>query len=261
VSEAAVVVESLEDGAVLRIVMDRPKGNVLTGSVMLAIDGALREHAGDPALRLVTIEGAGGHFSYGASVEEHRREQVAQMLGTVHALIRRVGHYPVPVAALVRGRCLGGAFELALACHFVFATRDAVFACPEITLGVFPPALAALGGARLGGAWTERLLLTGGELDAESARALGLVTALVPEGEDLGAWALQWYAKTLKPLSAFALRQAVRAVRAGNGVDAALGEPLDAAEKRYLDELPPSHDGNEGIEAFLAGRPPKWKNA
>ncbi|MBZ5522125.1 MAG: enoyl-CoA hydratase/isomerase family protein, partial [Acidobacteriia bacterium] len=51
--------------------------------------------------------------------------------------------YPVPVAALVEGRCLGGAFELALCCHFVFAARSAVFACPEIKLGVFPPVLAA----------------------------------------------------------------------------------------------------------------------
>ena len=96
------------------------------------------------------------------------------MLAAFHALIRTVADYPVPLAAVVQGQCLGGAVELVLACQFVFATASARFACPEIKLGVLPPVLAAIGPLRLGHAVSERLLLSGDSLDAEAAHQLAL---------------------------------------------------------------------------------------
>jgi cyclohexa-1,5-dienecarbonyl-CoA hydratase len=252
-------VSLLEDGTLLRIVLNTPKANILTGTMMRAIEAALAGHRKDEHLRLVVIRGAGGNFSYGASVEEHRKEQAAAMLATFHGLARTIAGYPVPVAALVEGRCLGGAFELALCCHLVFATPSTRFGCPEIKLGVFPPVLAVAGASRLGGALAERLLLTGEEIDAPAAERAGFATvfdgSIDPE-ESL----LAWYRKLLKPLSAFALRQAVRAVRGHSALAAALGGPLAAAERQYVDEVLSSHDGNEGIEAFLARRPPVWSD-
>ncbi|MHB8417268.1 MAG: enoyl-CoA hydratase/isomerase family protein [Myxococcales bacterium] len=256
---AEVQAELLEDGALLRVVIDRPKGNVLTGDVMVLLRGELERHAGQRQLKLVAIRGAGGHFSFGASVEEHRPAAAPAMLETFHGLIRTVAAYPVPVTALVEGRCLGGAFELALATHFVLATPDAVFGCPEIKLGVFPPVLAALGPLRLGGALAERLLLTGASLDAPAARGAGLVAELV-EGDPWQAL-LAWFRGQLAPLSAQALRTATRASRDCNGVLAALAAPLTTLERRYVTEVLGSHDGVEGIEAFLGRRPPRWENA
>lgn len=250
-----------ESGSLLELVIDVPKGNILTGAVMRALDGLLVEHAQRPELRLVTIRGEGRNFSYGASVEEHRRDSVREMLATFHGLIRRIGSYPVPVATLVEGRCLGGAFEVALASHFVLATRTAVFACPEIVLGVFPPVLAALGPARLGGALSERLLLTGAELGVDAAHAAGFVSAIVPDEIALEAFAHDWYRRTLAPLSATALRHGVRAARRGAQLGRCLSETLDAVERQYLDEVVASHDGNEGIEAFIGRRAPVWRNA
>jgi len=250
-----------ESGGLLELVIDVPKGNVLTGTVMRALEALLVEHASRPELRLVTIRGEGRNFSFGASVEEHRRETVREMLTTFHGLIRRVASYPVPVATLVEGRCLGGAFELALASHFVLATRTAVFACPEIKLGVLPPVLAALGPARLGGALSERLLLTGAELGVDAAHAVGLVSAIAPDDVPLESFARDWYRQALAPLSAMALRQGVRATRRGAQLDVCLSETLAAIERQYLDEVVTSHDGNEGIEAFIARREPVWRNA
>jgi cyclohexa-1,5-dienecarbonyl-CoA hydratase len=252
-------VDRLEDGTLLRLVLDRPKGNVLDGALMCEVATTLAAHRYDPHLRLVVIRGAGGHFSFGASVEEHRPEQAPAMLATFHGLARDLAAYPVPVAALVEGRCLGGAFELVLCCHLVFATESAVFACPEIRLGVFPPVLAAIGRLRLGGALAERLLVTGGELEARAAERAGLVTAVL-EGDPEEAL-LRWYRETLRPLSAFALRQATRAARLGSGLLEALAGPLHALEAQYLHEVLASHDGHEGIEAFLARRPPQWRDA
>ena len=256
----SIAVSLLEDGTILRILLNKPKGNILTGAMMREIGDALSDHRDDAHLRLVVIRGAGGNFSFGASVEEHRKEQAPAMLATFHALARTIAAYPIPVAALVEGRCLGGAFELVLCCHLVLVASSARFGCPEIKLGVFPPVLAVAGGARLGTALSERLLLTGAEIDAQEAEraglAIGLDASLEPE-EAL----LAWYRKLLRPLSAFALRQSVRAMRAHTALLAALGEPLAAAERQYVQELLSSHDGNEGIDAFLARRPPVWRDS
>ncbi len=253
--------ELIEHGTVLRIVMDKPKGNVLSRAMMSELAATLAAHRDLPHLRLVILRGAGGHFSFGAAVEEHVPELAAAMLAEFHAFIRALAAYPVPVAALVEGRCLGGAFETVLACHLVFAASNARFGCPEIKLGVFPPVLAAAGALRLGGALAERLLVTGDELDAAAAARAGLVARVLEDGTDPEAAVLEWYRERLAPLSAFSLRAATRAAREGSGLLAALGAPLDAAERLYLERLVPSYDGNEGVAAFLARRAPVWKDA
>jgi cyclohexa-1,5-dienecarbonyl-CoA hydratase len=250
----------LEDGTLLRLILDKPKGNVLTLEMMTALSGALTAHVGNPRLRMVFIRGAGNHFSFGASVEEHRKEQAPSMLAGFHAMIRQVASYPAPIAALIEGSCLGGAFELILACHLVFAAPSAALGCPEIKLGVFPPVLAAIGAQRLGGALAERLVMTGGTLDASGAERAGLVAAIFSGGnpeEEL----IEWYRRNLLPLSTFAIRQGVRAARIGSGLIAALEEPLTKIERQYVDEVLASNDGNEGIAAFLERRKPVWKDS
>jgi len=250
----------LESGTLLVLVLDRPKGNVLTMEMMDRLGAALDAHAGDPHLKLVALRGAGGTFSFGASVEEHRKALAPAMLARFHALVRQLASYPVPVAALVEGRCLGGAFELALCCHFVLAARDAVFGCPEIRLGVVPPVLAVVGPSRLGAATAERLLLTGDDIGAEELARAGFVSALFDPGADADAALLEWFRQRLARLSAFALRQGTRAARAGGGWDELLGARLEPVERRYVEAVLESHDGNEGIEAFLARRQPQWED-
>lgn len=135
---AGVTATLREDATLLDIVFERPEGNVLTMAGMEQISTELAKHGSDAHLRLVLIRTQGTHFSFGVSIQEHRRDDAPRMLAVFHSLVRQVASYPVPVAALVQGRCLGGAFELVLCCHLVFATPTAVFACPEIKLGVIP---------------------------------------------------------------------------------------------------------------------------
>lgn len=251
--------DRIENGTLLEIVLDRPKGNVLTSRMMSELSAVLAEHRDHAELRLVVLRGAGGHFSFGASIEEHRKDQAPALLQGFHRLVRQLAAYPVPVAALVEGQCLGGGFELVLPCHFLFATPEARFGCPEIKLGVFPPVLAAIGPQRLGGLVAERMLLTGASIDASEAWRLGLLTRVFEDGDPRDGL-LTWYRETLAPLSAFALRQGTRALREAAGWTAELDRALEATEKQYLDEVLPSHDGNEGIEAFLARRQPEWRD-
>jgi len=101
--------------------------------------------------------------------------------------------------------------------------------------------------------------LTGATMDAAAAEKAGLVSAIFaganPDEEMIG-----WYQKNLRPLSAFALRQSTRVSRLGSGLLAALQAPLDKIERQYVDELLASHDGNEGIAAFIERRKPAWKD-
>jgi cyclohexa-1,5-dienecarbonyl-CoA hydratase len=250
-----------EDGRLLWIILDRPKGNVLDRGTLLEVGAALEQHRGDARLKLVVLHGAGGEFSFGAAVDEHRPGLAPAMLRGLHDVARRLAAHPVPVAALVEGRCLGGALELVICCHFVLAARGARFACPEIKLGVFPPLFAVAGAIRLGGPLAERMLLTGEEIDAPTAERAGLVAGVLPGVTGADDELRAWYRARLAPLSAFAIREATRAVRERSALRAALGAPLDASERDYLERLLPSHDGNEGIEAFLARRPPEWRDA
>ncbi len=254
-----VKIDRLEEGSVLRLVMDKPKGNVLDSALMGALDAALTAHEDDPGLKLVVLQGAGGVFSFGASVEEHQRETVAAMLATFHSLVRKMASYPIPLAAVVEGHCLGGGFELALCCHFVFANPAAVFSCPEIQLGVFPPVLAAVGPLRLGGARSERMILTGEKLTTEDAVRIGFALPLNGD-EEIEDQILAWYRKNLSRLSASSLRQATRASRVASGMLEAMDSGLAECERHYLEDLVATHDANEGIEAFMQKRRPVWQN-
>lgn len=248
--------EMLEDGRVQRVVLTGGKGNIFSMKMMAAVAAALDEHKDDPKLKLVVLEGDGGHFSFGASVEEHKKEQAPAMLAAFHRFIRGLAAHPVPVAALVRGQCLGGALEVVAACHFVFCTSDAKFACPEVKLSVFPPVLAAIGPMRLGHALCERLVITGATFGAEEAQRCGFVSKIVVDEAEVFAW----YREHLAPLSAFGIRQATKVSRRASGLLRALDGALDDAEKQYVAELLPSHDANEGIASFLERRKPAWED-
>jgi hypothetical protein len=105
-----------------------------------ALQAALDAHATTPALRGVLLDAEGPHFSFGASVEEHLADRCAGMLASLHALILAMVGFPVPVLVAVRGQCLGGGLEIALAGGPIFAAPNAQFGQPEIKLGVFAPA-------------------------------------------------------------------------------------------------------------------------
>ncbi|MBI3403711.1 MAG: enoyl-CoA hydratase/isomerase family protein [Acidobacteria bacterium] len=245
-------------GGHLRLVIDAPKANLVSIAVMRELRRALAGVLCAPAIKLVTIEGAGDHFSFGASVEDHRPGVIHAALTELHGLILELLSVPAPTAAVVRGRCLGGGFELALACDLVFAGSTAMLGVPEITLGVFPPAAAALLPLRVGASRAASSVLTGRTSPVDTWAAAGLIEVTVPP-QELGAAVDHWFEAHLAPRSAAALRCAALASRATlrHQVDLVLPE----LERLYLDTLMRTHDAIEGIEAFLGKRAPVWSNA
>lgn len=246
------------DGRVVEIALGPPPGNIVTerlaGEVASALERFAAETPENRHRKLVLFKGQGEHFSYGASVEEHRAESVGEMLPRFHTLIQRILDCPVPTMAVVSGLCLGGGFELALACALLWASEDARFGVPEIQLGVFPPAASVLLPARSGAAATE-MVLSGGKYAAPVLERFGLVHRVSP---DLDADVDGFIEKRILPKSAAALRFAHRAVR--TAVADHYRANIGKVERLYLDELMSTADAVEGIEAFLEKRAPRWKD-
>jgi cyclohexa-1,5-dienecarbonyl-CoA hydratase len=243
------------DGALLRLRLARPKANLIDAEMIAALHGALLEHRAQRGLRAVLIDAEGAHFSFGASVEEHLADRCAAMLASLHALLIEMLEFPVPILAAVRGQCLGGGLELALAATTIFAAADAQFGQPEIKLGVFAPAASCLMPYRLSHAAAEDLLFSGRSIAGTEAKAIGLVDALA---EDPESAALAWFDAHLASKSAAALALAMAAVRGPRNAE--IRKRLAELERLYVDTLMRTRDANEGIAAFLERRQPQWEH-
>ena len=243
-----------DDGAVHTITLDKPPGNVIDIALCGQLRPALADAAGADAAKVLVLRGTGKHFSFGASVEEHLRDTAPAMLTALGSVIRDLIGFPYPTIAGVQGSCLGGGLELVLACGIVIADETATLASPEIQLGVLPPAATAL----LSGRAAEDVLLTGRSFSAPEAKEIGIVNVLSPQGE-LDSTLDAFVDAHFVSRSALSLRLATKAIRDLKNPD--LLARLTEAERVYLEELLPTHDGVEGIEAFLEKRPPAWRNA
>ncbi|MFO0592518.1 MAG: enoyl-CoA hydratase-related protein [Polyangiaceae bacterium] len=251
-AEDKVVEELSEGGQLLKIQLNAPKGNVLDTQMIEAVTASLTRHD-SASLKAVIFEGAGSHFSFGASVPEHQKSQVRKMLPTFHDLFRLLLKMGVPTFAAVRGQCLGGGLELAGYCSWIMASPTAMFGQPEIKLAVFPPMASLLLPWRLGGARGMDLCVSGRSVNAEEAHRMGLVHSI---SEDPVAAAIQFAREHLLGSSGSSLRFADRAARLG--LARQFIEALPALEELYLDELMETHDANEGITAFLERRKPVY---
>jgi cyclohexa-1,5-dienecarbonyl-CoA hydratase len=250
------VVESYQ-GQVATITLNTPPANILTAAMIKEINDFFTGDIDNKTRKLVIINGSGDNFCFGASVAEHSAEQVRDMLPSFHQMIGNIIAHPVATMAQVRGFCLGGGFELALACSFIFADDSARFAVPEIQLGVFPPVAAALLPMLGTGTLTNEMLLSGQKFAANKLNAAGIVTS-VTSSDQLPVSITTYIEKRLLANSAASLRFAHRAARLAlvNHYQAIIPE----LEKMYLDQLMATHDANEGINAFIAKRKPQWKD-
>jgi len=245
-------------GRVATLSLRRPPLHILDLELLAELEGRLDQLAELDTLQVVVLRSEGGKaFCAGVSVQDHTPDKVERMLVSFHGALAKLRHLDAFTLARVDGHCLGGGMELACVCDYVLASERSRFGQPEIQLGCFPPVAAALLPRRIGTGRTLELLLSGRTVEAAEAARIGFVDEVVAGSELDEKLAALIDGVTSK--SAVATRLTKRAVRAGelNGFDAALAE----AERLYLRDLAHSSDMREGIEAFLAKRPPVWKHA
>ena len=251
-------IEYRHDNAVACLKLKKPSANIITAAMMAELAAAIEMLGANGNIKALILTGEGKNFSFGASVEEHTREQVGTMLPGFHRLISALLRTPLPTFAAVSGYCLGGGFEVALACDYLLADESAKFGVPEIQLGVFPPVAAALAPYKFSQFIAAKFIMSGETFSAESLKHWGLLEMYSPAGklwDDIDLYV----SKYILPRSASSLRMAIKATRFN--LVKHFQESISGLEKLYLQDLMATHDANEGIQAFIEKRKANWQNA
>jgi cyclohexa-1,5-dienecarbonyl-CoA hydratase len=241
------------EGRLLRLRLNRPKANLIDAEMIEALDRSLAEHLANGSISAVLLDAEGPHFSYGASVEEHRPDQCAAMLKGIHGLVLRMLESPAPILVSVRGQCLGGGLEVALAGHLLFVAPDANLGQPEMKLGVFAPAASCLLPELIGPQRSFDLLVSGRSISGSRAAEIGLAFESTTHPTHT---AMAYFEEHIKAKSISSLRHAVRAARFDYSTR--VRNKIAAVERLYVDELMNTHDAVEGIESFIAKRAVQW---
>lgn len=247
-----VSVERREDGvAVVRL--DRPKANALSVALLAELGAAVDGLAADPP-GAVVVWGGPRIFAAGADITEFGGpERAAEVALAFHGALDRLAGLPRAVIAAVNGYALGGGLEVALACDFRVAGAGARLGQPEILLGIIPGGGGTQRLSRLvGPARAKDLVLSGRQVDATEALAMGLVDRVVADDAVLDE-ALAWAAE----LAAGALVAQGLAKRA---IDEGLSRPLAAGltlERALFAEVFGTADAGIGIRSFLEHGPGK----
>jgi enoyl-CoA hydratase/carnithine racemase len=245
---------------VVRLTFNRPeKMNALSTDVIERLDAALNSVAVDRAVRVLVLAGAGGRsFIAGADIAEYAANRDAAFAAYQFASRRvfdKLEALPKPTIAAVRGYALGGGLEIALCCDVLICTESARLGLPEGRLGLSP-----------GGGGTQRLtravgryvaadmMLAGWRITGERAYQLGLAAEVCAD-EALDETVLTRAHAMLKvaPGSQTEIKRLIR-----QGFDAPL-PVAQSLEQEVLLRLYRSHDGQEGIAAFLEKREPRFR--
>lgn len=257
-SEELVLLEKTPPLATITI--NRPKAlNALNSKVLSSLEQTLDRVNEDKEIHVVIITGAGEKaFVAGADIAE--MSEMSPLEGTNFSrygqlVFKKVQDLKKPVIAAVNGYALGGGSELALACDFAYASENAKFGVPEVTLGIFP----GFGGTQrlprlLGKGRAKELILTGKMISAGEAYEIGMINKVVPPDQLMDV---------VKEVAMQIAKNGPIAVSIAKGlVDVGYDIPLDDGcilESRSFGMCCATEDKKEGMKAFLEKRKPVFK--
>ncbi|HET6184176.1 MAG TPA: enoyl-CoA hydratase/isomerase family protein [Acetobacteraceae bacterium] len=248
----------LSDG-IGRITFNRPAArNALTFAMYERLAAICDEVAGRRDVRALILTGAGDKaFAAGTDIGQFRAftkpEDAIAYEARLDRVLDRLERCPVPTIAAIAGACTGGGFGIAAACDLRIAARGARFGFPIArTLGnCLSMSNYARLAALIGPARVTDIIFTARLVEAEEARAIGLVSEVLEDHAALmaRAGALAEQVASHAPLTLRATKEALRRLRTGEG-------PADGQDLILMCYM--SRDFREGMEAFLAKRPPRW---
>ena len=247
-----------KEGMIGIITLNRPQAmNALSSKLVNELISALDEFDKDEEVRCLVISGSERAFSAGADIHEMADMTAVQMTMTGHffPLWDKVGRYPKPIVGALSGYVLGGGLELAMSLDVLVASETTQLGQPEIDIGVMPGG----GGTQrltraVGKAKAMEMILTGKRIGAEEAKALGLVSRVVPKEAFLEE--AKKVANEIASRSPVAVRLAKMAVN--KAFEMGLSQGLDF-EREVFYLLFASEDKTEGMKAFLEKRRPEFK--
>ena len=255
-------VEIQIEAPVARITLNRPeRHNAIVPGLLQELDRALDEIAGMDELLFVVLSGNGRSFCAGADLhwfsgaEERTLEQNAEQYKQLADVLLKWFQLPQITIAAVRGNVFGGGIGLMAACDFVLAEANTHFMFSEVKLGLLPATILPFVAKRLSVQHLRKWVLTGSLFTASEACQARLVDLVCEHGEL--ETALANFLVSFEPASPNAVKKAKQMIN-----QVASGE-IDVADtattSAILAEALLSHDGQEGIHAFLEKRKPEWK--
>jgi len=251
-------IEMHVDGRIATVVINRPEAlNAFDADHLRDLTEVFRDLRTNREVRAVVLTGAGDRaFAAGADIRAMRDmdQEAGRTFGRLgHAAAMAIESMPRPVIAAVNGFALGGGCELALASDIRLASENAVFAQPEVGLGI-PP---GWGGTQrlpriVGPGLAAELIFTGRRVKAEEALRVGLVNAVFPAESLLTeAQAMANLIAANSPLAVAAAKQAMAAAYGETGKGLAI--ELDFFARAFT-----THDQHEGMSAFIDKRKPAF---
>jgi 2-(1,2-epoxy-1,2-dihydrophenyl)acetyl-CoA isomerase len=253
-------VETRLEGGVLTITLNRPDVlNALTASMHAALRAALRS-AEDPAVRAVVLTGAGRGFCVGQDLQEFREgagNVDDRLRANYHPNVLAIRALEKPVIAAVNGPAAGAGLSLALACDVRIASDAASFVPAFINIGLIPDSGGTWFARRvLGTARAFEWLTTGRRLSADEARAMGVLSEVVPAAEF--EHRTHEVAHYFAAMPTRAVAETKRLLEAAETSTLAEQLELEAAAQA---DLTRSADFREGVAAFLERREPAFTGA
>jgi len=247
------------DGAIVRIVLNRPDVRNAFNHEVVAELTAWAEQVPDTGARVAVLSGAGKAFCAGADLtwmskmvaysrEDNQRDAMA-----MSAMFNALDTLPIPLIGRVHGAALGGGTGLAAVCDIVVAAEDAVFGFTEAKLGILPAVISPFAVRKIGISAARELFLTAARFSAARARELGLVHAVAPEAGLDGL--VDGYVRELltsAPGAIAGAKQMIAAVAGKPPADVASMTAETIARHRVSDE------GQDGMKAFLEKRRAPW---
>ena len=251
----------IEDGIGL-VTLDNPQLNLVTLELTRRLNELVARLAADPAVRVMVLTGSGAKaFCAGSDIKEFPEMMasgavVPKKLALENEAFSRVDDFPKPTVAALNGLAYGGGFELAVCCDLIVAEAGTSVALPEIKLGVFPGSGGTIRVTRrIGEARAKEMMFLGDPVPVETALSWGLINRVVPRGEALKT-ALE-LARRLAARPGVALQMCKRSI--DMAFDAAENVALDAS-LTLSDRVFASEDCAEGVRAFFAKEPPRFRH-
>jgi enoyl-CoA hydratase len=238
--------------------LNRPQAlNALNNALFGELGSAIAAFEADAGIGCILLAGSDKAFAAGADIKEMADKSYTDASASNWAANWvAVTHARKPVVAAVAGYALGGGCELAMQCDLIIAADNARFGQPEIKLGIIP----GIGGTQrlahaVGKAKAMDLILTGRMMDAAEAERAGLVARVVP-----AASLMDEAMKVAETIASMSLPSVMAAKEAVNrAFECSLAEGV-LFERRVFHALFATDDQKEGMAAFIAKRPPKFKN-
>jgi methylglutaconyl-CoA hydratase len=255
------LIDVLKDNDIVTVMLNRAEvHNAMNERLIKEITTCFKELANDEKTKVIVLTGKGESFCAGAdlnwmkSMVMYSKEENIRDSRLLLDLFETIYSCPKPVIGKINGHAFGGGVGLIAVCDINIATIGSKFAFSEVKLGIIPSVISTYVARRIGLSNMKRLFITGERFNSQYAKEIGLID-FITEKDDFNS-TVERYVDQLKSSSPKAIKEIKNLVNNYKKMDI---EKYKEFTVEKISELRVSEEGQEGMNAFLEKRRPKWE--